>query len=529
MPRLLTVIGTLLLLATTACAPPDGGGDEPLRPHTEQRGPAGPVPPGLERFYGQRLSWGPCAPYASSASDRIAFQEPGLECARMEAPVDYADPDGPTLSLGVLRRPAADQQDRIGSLVVNPGGPGASGMSSAATMSAAVAGGELGERFDFVGFDPRGVGASEPAVQCLTGPERDAERLDSDADTSPSGVAETEQEARAYAAKCAERSGTELLANIGTRDVARDLDVLRSVLGDPKLTYLGFSYGTRIGSEYAEEFPGNVRALLLDGAIDPTQSAVDSLVAQGAGFQRAFDDFAVWCTRRPDCALGDDPGAAVRRFQQLTRPLVDQPVPAGRGRQLSYGDATTAAVQALYAPSLWEYLDLGLRGLRDGDGEMLLALADQYYQRGAGGNYANTMDAFDAVHCVDDARVLDPAVLREADRRYREAAPFLDDGNPPSGARDTCAFWPVPVTGEQDPPEVGKLPPVLVVSTTGDPATPYRAGVALAEALRGRLLTFEGTQHTAFLQGNACVDQAGTDYLVDLELPAPGARCSAGR
>ncbi|MFC7341949.1 alpha/beta hydrolase [Saccharopolyspora griseoalba] len=517
------VIGVAMALIAGGCSPQRS--EEPLQPHTESNGPVGPVPQGLERFYGQQLRWGPCAGFATSESDRAAYRSPTLECTRLEVPLDYSNPQGRTINIGVLRSRAIDQERKIGSLTVNPGGPGASGMSAAASLSQALDQTELGQRFDLVGFDPRGVAASEPAVRCLTGPERDAYRLDSDADSSPRGVAETEREERDYARECAQRNGGSLLANIGTRDVVRDLDVLRSALGDRELNYLGYSYGTRIGSEYAEEFPANVRAMVLDGAIDPGQSTVDALVAQGAGFQRAFDDFAAWCAEQDQCALGQDPARAVERFQRLTRPLVDDPAPAG-DRELSYQDATTAAIQALYAPSMWEHLNSGLAELERGSGRTLLALADSYFGRNPDGTYSNTTDAFDAIHCVDDQRVRDPREVAQADRRYREAAPFLDDGRGVNPARDMCAFWPVPVTGESTQPEVSGVPPVLVVSTTADPATPYRAGVELAKALGGRLLTYEGTQHTVFLQGVQCVDEAGIDYLVDRELPKRGARCS---
>ncbi|MHA6798969.1 alpha/beta hydrolase [Bounagaea algeriensis] len=518
-----TVLATALLTVTTAACVPQQ--PDTNVPHTERNGPAGPVPQGLERFYGQSLRWQACPQYAETEQDRQAYAAPGLECARLTVPLDYSDPGGDTVQLGLLRRPATGGQDeRIGSLMMNPGGPGASGMSAAAGMAGAVSGSELGERFDFVGFDPRGVGASEPAVQCLTDAERDAERLDSDADASPRGVAQTEREERAYARKCAERSGSDLLANIGTDDVAKDLDVLRSALGDNELNYLGFSYGTRIGSEYAEQFPGNVRTMLLDGAIDPQQSTTESLVGQGDGFQRAFADFARWCADRGECALGDDPSRAVAEFQRLTRPLVDSPVPVG-DRALSYDDATTAVIQALYAPDMWEQLNQGLMQLRRGQGRVLLALADVYYGRDPDGSYSNTIDAFDAIHCVDDERLSSREEAREADRRYREAAPFLDDGRVANPARDMCSFWPVPPSGDTEQPQVRDLPPTLVVSTTGDPATPYQAGVRLARALHGRLLTYEGTQHTAFLQGDSCVDEAGVDYFVDRELPEEGTRC----
>lgn len=485
----------------------------------------GPVPAGLDRFYGQDLRWEPCPNYATTTADRAAFQAPGLECARLTVPLDYANPQGQTITLGVLRKPATDPAHRIGSLVINPGGPGASGMSSAASLASATSGNDLGKRFDLVGFDPRGVASSQPSVQCLSGPERDADRLVNHSDPSPAGVAALEQEESGYAAKCAQRSGAGLLANVGTRDVVKDMDVLRSVLGDQKLTFIGYSYGTRLGADYAEQFPGNVRAMVLDGAIDPTENVVDSQVNQGAGFQRAFNDFAAWCARQQRCGVGPDPTRAVSAFQQLTRPLIDHPLDVGDGRRMSYQDATTAAIQALYSQDLWEPLNTGLLDLAQGRAHTLMALADSYYERQPTGNYANVTDAFNAIRCVDDQRVTDRGQLLSADQRYRQSAPFLDDGRGPSPAEEICAFWPTPVTGKQAQPSVGNLPPTLVVSTTGDPATPYQAGVNLANALHSSLLTFEGTQHTVFLQGNSCVDEVGIRYLVDLRTPPAGARC----
>ncbi|MDR7300807.1 pimeloyl-ACP methyl ester carboxylesterase [Haloactinomyces albus] len=528
MTRLPTVLVTFLLLGSVvACSPSPS--EEPGTPqlHTESRGPAGAVPPDLKEYYGQSLTWGPCAEYATTGRSRAAFRNRSIECARLTVPMDYSAPQGKTITLGVLRKPAGDPAHRIGSLVVNPGGPGASGMLMAAGLAGAVSNTELGARFDLVGFDPRGIGASEPQVDCLTDAERDAERLDSDADTSPAGIAQTEREHRAYARKCAQRSGTTMLANMGTRDVAKDMDVLRSALGDKKLTYLGFSYGTRIGAEYAEQFPGNVRAMVLDGAMDPDQGKVAELVAQGAGFQQAFEAFAAWCSRQEACALGDDPSRAVTVYQQLTRPLLEQPVAVGEGRKLSYSDATTGTIQALYSKRLWERLNSGLLQLTRGQGRILMALADSYYGRGPNGHYSGLTDAFNAVRCVDDPRLTDRARLRKADRRYEQAAPFLDDGHPPSAARGVCAFWPVPVTADEVPPDPAKLPTTLVISTTGDPATPYAAGKRLANALGARLLTFEGTQHTVFLQGNACVNRAGIRYLVDLKPPQEGTRCTS--
>ncbi len=397
-------------------------------------------------------------------------------------------------------------------------------MASAAGMVPDYRKTDLGKRFDLIGFDPRGIGASEPEVKCLTGPERDAERLDLDVDTSAQGIAQTEQENKAYADKCAAgtKFGASMLANLGTRDVVKDMDVLRSALGDAKLSYVGYSYGTRIGTEYAETFPQNVRALILDGAVDPTQDQLASLVAQAAGFQKAFDEFVKWCRDKGDCPLGDDANAS---FRQLTTPLIQKPVEVGN-RKLSYNDAITAAIQAMYSEQLWPVLLKGLNELKKGRGTVLLQLADAYFDRDDQGNYSTITDAFNAVHCVDDPRLTDKNALLETAKKYKEAAPFLDDGNPPGAALDSCAFWPAPVSGRTEPPKADGIPPLLIISTTGDPATPYESGVNLAKALHSKLLTFEGVQHTVFLQGEACVDEIGVKYLIDLTLPADGTRCA---
>ena len=508
-----------------------------------QHGPVGAVPTGLEQFYGQSLSWGGCSAFATTPSDKKAYADPALQCAYLNVPLDYADPKGRVIKVGLLRRPASDPAHRIGSLVINPGGPGGSGMSTAASLADQIANNDVGKRFDFVGFDPRGVGSSKPQVVCRTPAERDAERLmNLNVDTSPAGVAQTENQEKADDAGCVSHTGQEVLANggtpqavsdtgkqilenVGTRDVVRDMDVMRSALGDEKLTYLGYSYGTRIGTSYAEAFPKNVRAMILDGALDPQQDQISELIDQARGFQKAFDAFAAWCAGRPDCALGQDKNQAVSKFQALVLPLIDKPVSVSDGRKLSYSDATIGTVQALYLSDLWPTLNRGLVELTQGQGNILMRLADIYYGRGQDGTYSTEMDVFQAVQCVDNPPIKDPNVARDVDAQYRKAAPFLDTRKPPSPALDNCAFWPVPSTGGPHDPRTPGLPTVMVISTTQDPATPYQAGVNLAHDLNARLLTYEGTQHTAFLQGNSCVDQAGISYLADLQLPAEGTRC----
>jgi pimeloyl-ACP methyl ester carboxylesterase len=517
----------LLLAAAAACSAP-GPTTTPTTSAPSAVPSAAPasvdaVPPGLERFYAQKLSWGGCAPFAS-ADDRAAFADARYDCARLEVPLDYAAPTGRTAQLGVLRLKATGQ--RIGSLVINPGGPGVSGMSAVPSLFGTGPGatGPLTKRFDVVGLDPRGVGASTPTIDCLTDAEREVERTDLDVDSSPAGVAATEQESRQYAQRCTERVGADVLANVGTRDAARDLDVLRAALGDTKLTYLGYSYGTRLGSTYAEDFPQNVRALVLDGALDPNQSTVDRSVAQAAGFQSAFDAFAADCVSHRGCPLGTDRGKAVAAFQALTRPLVDKPLAVGK-RTLTYADAVTGVTQALYVSSAWPALAQGLVGLAKGDGTVLLVLADLYDDRHADGSYGNALEAFEALSCVDEERTTDPAVIADGAARELAAAPYRDAGRGPVPARDKCVFWPVPPTSTPHRPQVAGLPPTVVVSTTGDPATPYQAGVDLAAALGGTLLRVEGDQHGAVLSGSRCVDDAVSAYFVDLRVPATGTAC----
>ncbi len=518
--RYLSLAASLVLLSSVACSGSDGA--------EETKAPAGPVPEGFENFYAQQLDWGDCEPYADDAMARQVFSGDGLECARLTVPLSYEAPQGKTINVGLLRKQASDPDQRIGSLVLNPGGPGGSGMMTAAQLAGTIANTELGKRFDLVGFDPRGIGASEPVIECRTDAEMDADRADTSSMDGVDDVADAEQDAKEFARSCAERTehGEEMLANLGTRDVVRDIDVMRSALGDEKLTYLGYSYGTRIGYTYAETFPGNVRALLLDGAIDPEQDMLDSLVGQAEGFGNTFDRFVEWCVSRNDCALGRDSGKAVEAYQGLVRPLLDEPVTLPDGRVLTYDDATTGTVAALYSQQLWPTLNQGLNGLKQDNGAMLMALADTYYERGPDGKYSSTQEGLVAIRCVDDPPVTDQAKIEEAQARYLELAEFLDPGLPPSSARDACAFWPVEHTSEPHLPDVEGIPPALVISSTDDPATPYQAGVNLAEAIGGRLLTFEGAQHTAFLTaGNQCVDEAGTAYLVEGTLPPEGTRC----
>ncbi|MGZ8801122.1 MAG: alpha/beta hydrolase [Mycobacterium sp.] len=467
------------------------------------------------------------APVWSSCANLIAdvSRLPTAQCGVVAVPVDYAKPQGAQAQLAIIKVPATGP--RIGMLIVNPGGPGASAVDTVAGMGAALADTEILNRFDLVGIDPRGVGHSTPQLRCRTDAEFDAYRAEPMADYSPAGVAHIEELHRNFAAQCLERMGADFLANIGTAEAARDMDVVRAALGEEQINYLGFSYGTQLGAAYAERYPDRVRAMVLDGAVDPSLDPVTESINQIAGFQRAFDRYAADCAESTGCPLGTDPAQFVNRYHELVDPLVTRPAAAADPRGLGYQDAITGTVSALYSPRYWTYLTSGLLGLRRGaDPIDLLLLADDYQQRDKNGHYKNRQDAFTAIRCLDAVYPADPAVWVDADRRGREAAPFLSYGAFTGFApRDVCAQWPVPPTSIVGParsPGPGK---VVVVSTTGDPATPYQAGVELARQMDASLITFVGAQHTVVFNGDACVDTAVVDFLVDRVVPPAGLRC----
>ncbi|KUI47073.1 hydrolase [Mycobacterium sp. GA-1199] len=498
------VIATTVLLAATGCSQLVDG-----------RAVVAVPPPGTP------IEWVKCQSDQSDES-RIPAD---AECGMLSVPVDYEQPDGDVARLAMVRFKATG--DKIGSLIINPGGPGESGVEAAASLVSSLPE-SVRERFDLVGFDPRGVANSTPALWCNSDADNDRLRAEPQVDYSPEGVADIEKETKDFVARCEDKMGKEFLANVGTVNVAKDLDAMRQALGDEKLTYLGYSYGTRIGAAYAENYPDKVRAMVLDGAVDPNADPTEANVRQAAAFQTAFNDYAADCAKNTACPLGTDPAKANDVYHSLVDPLVEKPLRTRDPRGLSYSDALVGTILPLYSPDLWRHLTQALSEMERGTGDTMLALADLYMGRDAQGHYNNSTDVRVAVNCVDKPAVTDRAKVVEEDRRVREAAPFMSygefTGHAPLG---TCAFWPVPPTSEPHELEVEGLPPTLVVSTTNDPATPYQAGVELAKQLGGTLVTFQGTQHTVVFQGNKCVDDIAANYLVDLALPPADTTCSS--
>ncbi|MFG3389355.1 alpha/beta hydrolase [Streptomyces rochei] len=475
------------------------------------------TPSALTPYYEQKLKWRDCG-------------VPGFQCATMKAPLDYAKPSEGDVRLAVARKKATGPGERLGSLLVNPGGPGGSAIGYLQQYAGIGYPEEVRARYDMVAVDPRGVARSEP-IECLDGREMDAY---TQTDVTPDDQGETDELVGAYQ-KFAEGCGADapkLLRHVSTVEAARDMDILRAVLGDEKLTYVGASYGTFLGATYAGLFPGRAGRLVLDGAMDPSLPARRLNLEQTAGFETAFQSFAKDCVKQPDCPLGDKnttPDQVGKNLKAFFDDLDAEPIPTGDadGRRLTESLATTGVIAAMYDEGAWQQLRESLTSaIKEKDGSGLLVLSDSYYEREADGGYSNLMFANASVNCLDlPAAFSTPDEVREALPEFEKASPVFGEGLAWSSLN--CAYWPVEPTGEPHRIEAAGATPIVVVGTTRDPATPYRWAEALAGQLSsGRLLTYEGDGHTAYGRGSACIDSAINTYLLRGTAPEDGTRCS---
>lgn len=492
----LTAASVVVALAASGCAgPPTGGeGAAPATPTTGGRtaadgstpNPSGPLrrdPPVVEP-----VAWEAC--------------HDGFGCATVEVPLDHDNPAGATTTVALIRVPAGDPQRREGSLFVNPGGPGASGIDLVRSGFRFDA--ETMARFDLVGFDPRGVGQSDPL-----GCEPDL-TIGPLPDPSPDTEAEAEQldaEAARVASRCARTDG-ERLAHLDSEDVARDLDLLRQAVGDEELHYYGFSYGTLLALRYLELFPATAGRVVLDGVVDPAATLGELLGQQAEAFEDAFaTEMAAACTGSPRCP----PGGLLASYDAVAAGLEAAPV-----GQVGPAELATAAVMATYDQELWDVLFRALDEAASGDVAGIERLSDLYY-----GSYS--FGAYLAVSCTDTPTPRGPGGWDELATEVAAAAPRF--GASTVNELRPCAHWPVRSDRRLAPVRADGSGPVLVIGTTGDAATPVENAVAVADHLaEGHLLVHQGEGHAAYGTSD-CVQEIVRRYLVDGEVPAAGARC----
>ena len=487
-----------------------------------------------DAFTDQKLSWGEC-PEAEGSGPIGGGMEPmpdgtEWECATMKAPLDYAAPTEETLDIALVRAATkASGEQRIGSLLFNFGGPGGSGVETLPVSGAEFA--ELHKQYDLVSFDPRGVGKSS-GVRCL-----DDEKLDDYYQSSllPSNEEEGRQvleDQERYAKACQDSSG-KVLPYLTTEYTARDMDLMRQVLGDDELYYFGISYGTELGGVYASLFPEKIGRAVFDAVVDPTRTPEQSSLGQARGFQLALTNFLEDCEENAEdgCPIADSPKAGERRIAEFLEQLEKEPLNANdpADRKLNASLATSGIALALYSDDFWEVLTEGLQSaMDDQDGTLLLRLSDLLNGRSDDGSYDNSQAALTAISCADSAPRYSLEDVRKRLPEFEKASPVF--GGFTAWGMAQCHGWPVGGVGDSPKISADGADPLLVIGNTGDPATPYEGAERMAEELGedvGVELTFEGEGHGAYNSGDECVQRNVNSYLLEGTVPEDGTTCTA--
>lgn len=502
----LAAVGTALALTLAGCSSTTADSQSGAS-DASQSAPNASTPEGLESFYSQDLDWEECGSI--------------IECATIEVPLDYADPEGESIDLALNRR-AVD--GATGNLLVNPGGPGGSGLDLVASSVPGMFSADLQRAYNVIGFDPRGVGESSP-VTCQSGAETDEGRQENLRAWVPEDQDEIVEDTEDYAADCASNTG-DLLGHVDTVSAAKDMDVIRAVLGDAQLDYLGFSYGTFLGATYADLFPRNVGRFVLDGAMDPTSTASDLTLAQAVGFEKEIDAWLANCLESGECPFTGTVEEAKVQLQQFFAQVENEPMTASDGRAVPIIDFINGFILPLYDDSSWPILtDAMNAAVNDADVDMILGFADLSADREGDGTYAsNSTDAFTAINCLDRPMDASPEAMQAEATELMRAAPTLGKYLAYGGI--TCEAWDHDATGKPEVLDAEGSNEILVIGTVGDPATPYAWSEALAQQLdNATLLTYEGHGHTAYGRSNECITKAVDKYLIDGKVPEAGTRC----
>jgi pimeloyl-ACP methyl ester carboxylesterase len=457
----------------------------------------------------------------SQEAGAIEWTEIGLDLEEgyVEVPIDYANPDAGTLQIHMVRRPSDDPNARIGSLLVNPGGPGFGG-SDFVTFADQIFPAELLDSFDIIGFDPRGTGLSDPAIDCID----DYDHFFAGTDITPDDDAERQQIvdlAEEFAEACA-TNNADIIQFVGTNNAARDIDSIRRALGEEEISYFGFSYGGQLGAAWATLFPDTVRAAVFDGADDPNADDLENGLRQAASFEEVLSTYLAQCSAEPSCPFHSD-GDAEGAFDELMLELDANPIPTMEGRpEVTRGVALTAVAQAMYDDSTWPELSRALAAAQDGDGTALLRLYDDYFQRNPDGTWGNELEAFQTIYCMNtDVR----RSVNEDDATASMLSEVAPRFSPHTTGAYFCTFFPSPTDPLIEITGTG-AGPIVLCGTTGNASTPVEGTRAMADTLEdGRLIVVD-TVSTVCSGASDCADEVMTDYLVDLDVPAAETACA---